>query len=237
MELKIIGSGSSGNCYLLEGIYNKILIECGLTIREIRKSIGTKLSEIDVCLISHEHMDHAKAVNDILKLGIDIFSTAGTLEALGVNADNNFCNVLGRYESKEFVIKTFATEHDTAEPCGFIIFNKIERKKIVFLTDSYYTKYVFSDVDYFMLEFNYQEEMLLKNEESGLVPRSRGDRVRLTHMELKNALKVLETSGEIGRTKVIPIHMSKQNITMDIVGNAITKAGFECLVDLRNGGI
>jgi hypothetical protein len=52
IEIKVLASGSSGNCYLIN---SEIMIECGITIDRIRKGSGFKLGEIEACLISHEH--------------------------------------------------------------------------------------------------------------------------------------------------------------------------------------
>lgn len=52
IDIKVLASGSSGNCYLIN---SEIMIECGITIDRIRKGSGFKLGEIEACLISHEH--------------------------------------------------------------------------------------------------------------------------------------------------------------------------------------
>lgn len=52
IDIKVLASGSGGNCYLIN---SEIMIECGITIDRIRKGSGFKLGEIEACLISHEH--------------------------------------------------------------------------------------------------------------------------------------------------------------------------------------
>lgn len=84
IDVKTIGSGSSGNCYLVNINNTKILLECGLTFKKIQKDLGYRVSELDACLVTHEHMDHAKAVKDLMKAGINCYMTNGTAEALGV---------------------------------------------------------------------------------------------------------------------------------------------------------
>lgn len=55
MEIKVLASGSSGNCYIISDHETKILIECGVSIDRIKKGCDFRLHEIAACLISHEH--------------------------------------------------------------------------------------------------------------------------------------------------------------------------------------
>jgi len=55
MNIKIIASGSTGNCYIIDDSKTKIMIECGIPIRNIREKGGFTVHENHACLISHEH--------------------------------------------------------------------------------------------------------------------------------------------------------------------------------------
>ena len=67
IDIKVIGSGSSGNCYLANINGTQLLLECGLSFKTIQKALNFKLSSIEGCLVTHEHIDHSKAVKDLLK--------------------------------------------------------------------------------------------------------------------------------------------------------------------------
>ena len=56
IDIKVIGSGSSGNCYLANINGTKLLLECGLAIKVIQKALNFKLSEVYACLLTHEHV-------------------------------------------------------------------------------------------------------------------------------------------------------------------------------------
>lgn len=56
MKLKVLNSGSSGNCYLLEDENEVLILEAGVDISLIRKSLGSKLKSVIGCLVSHEHL-------------------------------------------------------------------------------------------------------------------------------------------------------------------------------------
>jgi len=84
VEISSLASGSSGNCYRLTDGSTPLLLECGISFKEIKKKLNFRTSEIAACLITHEHGDHAKAVNDLMKAGIDCYMSKGTKEALGI---------------------------------------------------------------------------------------------------------------------------------------------------------
>lgn len=55
MQIDILASSSSGNCYMVRDRDSRIMIECGFPIREIQKQGGFNLHEIQACLVSHGH--------------------------------------------------------------------------------------------------------------------------------------------------------------------------------------
>ena len=55
LEINVLASSSKGNCYIISDGKNKLLIDPGIAIREIKQKGGFKIHEISACLISHEH--------------------------------------------------------------------------------------------------------------------------------------------------------------------------------------
>lgn len=55
MEIKALASGSSGNCYMVDSGPEKIMIECGLPISQIKRKGGFNVHAMQACLVSHEH--------------------------------------------------------------------------------------------------------------------------------------------------------------------------------------
>ena len=58
MELKILGSSSKGNCYLLDNGNDCLMIECGIPFKDVQKAVNFGISRIAGVIISHEHGDH-----------------------------------------------------------------------------------------------------------------------------------------------------------------------------------
>ena len=78
MELQVIGTGSSGNCYVLRagGAHGQaLLLDAGLPVMKIVKAVKGWRSVIG-CLITHEHLDHAKSAEEIAKYGICTYREA-----------------------------------------------------------------------------------------------------------------------------------------------------------------
>lgn len=55
LEIKVVASSSSGNCYIISSAIGSIMLDCGLSVSQIKRGCGYKTHEIKACLISHEH--------------------------------------------------------------------------------------------------------------------------------------------------------------------------------------
>ena len=67
MKFKALASSSHGNAYIVSDNDTRILLECGVSHKNLQKLSGFSLSEFQACLVSHEHKDHAKAVADLVE--------------------------------------------------------------------------------------------------------------------------------------------------------------------------
>lgn len=56
MQLKILNSGSKGNCYLLKGNSETLMIECGISFRNILKGLDFNIDKVVGAIVSHEHL-------------------------------------------------------------------------------------------------------------------------------------------------------------------------------------
>lgn len=74
MELIVLGSNSQGNCYLLVGRDEVLIIEAGIKFAEVKKALNYDISKIVGCLISHEHNDHAGYYMEYLRFGFPVLS-------------------------------------------------------------------------------------------------------------------------------------------------------------------
>lgn len=225
MKLKILASGSSGNCYLLENETEILIIEAGISFKRIQEGIDFNTSKVVGCLVTHEHKDHSKSIMDLIKSGIDVYASKGTIEAMALEEEYR----IKRIKSQEtiraggFTILPFDTQHDAAEPLGFLVQHK-DMGKLLFITDSYYCKYKFKGLDHILVECNYQRDLLEENIENGTLPEWLKDRITKSHFELENVKEFLRSS-DLSRTKnIVLIHLSSQNSNKDLFKSEIERA-------------
>ncbi|QYS85444.1 MBL fold metallo-hydrolase [Flavobacterium oreochromis] len=212
MKLKVIGSGSKGNAYILENENEALLIEAGVNIKEIKQAFDFDLSKLKGCIVTHEHLDHAKAMHDVMQLGIDVYASKGTLKARNLLNEKR-ANILTPKESVEiggFKILPFDVKHDASEPLGFLI-DHPDCGKTLFLTDTYYCKYLFKGLSNIIIEANYSKEII--NQKYG--PESEMEflrnRILKSHMSLANCKETLKANDLRQVNNIVLIHLSDSN--------------------------
>ena len=221
MKLKVLGSGSSGNCYLLRGKEETLILECGLSYKTILRSLDFNLNNVVGCLVSHEHKDHSKAIFNLGAAGIDVYTSCGTLNAIGDGLGYKAKIIKSEHAFKigNFAIVPFATEHDAAEPLGFLIYHK-DLGKLLFITDSYYCKYSFQDMDHILIECNYSNEILQQKE----LPKNLKSRIIKSHFELKNVKDFLKATDLKETKEIVLIHLSDGNSNAEQFKEEIERA-------------
>lgn len=206
--IRVIASGSTGNCYLLETSKETLILECGINIKKIKEALNYDLSKVKGCLITHEHKDHCKSVKEILKCGIDTYMSEGTLKAIGL--DFNYSHRIpyllehnSVFSIGGFTIIPFNTQHDVNEPLGFLIHHE-ELGKVLFITDSYYIKNKFQNIDHILIECNYSEDILSQ------LPGWRARTIK-SHMSLETLKSTLNSWNLEGAKDITLIHISHDN--------------------------
>lgn len=207
--IKVIGTGSSGNAYLIQAEGESLLLECGLNYKDILKGLDFNISSLKGCLITHSHLDHCKAYKELLKSGIDIYSNSGTLEKLGILGERR-TRILQDNDIRigNFIVYSFEGNHtnNDGEKCAsqyFVIYHKF-LGKIAFITDSFYIRESFKNIDHILIEANYSEDILetLDNNRARIIK---------SHMSLETCKKTLMSWNLEGTKDITLIHLSKQN--------------------------
>jgi phosphoribosyl 1,2-cyclic phosphodiesterase len=212
MKLKVLGSGSKGNCYLLQNENETLILECGLPYKTILKGLDFNLVNVLGCLVTHEHKDHSKAIVDVLNNAIDVYSSQGTFEILLV-FHNYYTKIIKseqQFRIKDFTILPFETEHDAAESLGFLIQHN-EMGKLLFITDSYYCKYKFSGLNHILIECNYDSEILESNIKKGAIPWSLRNRLLQSHFSLDHVKEFLKVNDLSQVKDILLLHLSDGN--------------------------
>jgi len=206
-----LASGSSGNCYRVSDGRTPLLLECGIPYKEIQKNLKFRVSEIAGCLVTHEHQDHCKAVRDLMKAGIDCYMSAGTAEALGISGHRlHIIKAKQQFRIGTWTILPFETQHDAAEPLGFLLANQAG-EKLLYATDTYFIRYRFRGLTHIAVECNYSLDILKRNVEAGAVPKELKSRILKSHFSLENVKEFLR-ANDLSRVREIwLLHLSEQN--------------------------
>ena len=222
MKLRTIASGSKGNCYLLETDTGSLLIEAGLPINKLKKALEFDFSNIQGCLVTHEHQDHAKAIKDVAKLGIDVYASRGTFEALNC-VGHRFIPMVPKQTKVigEFEVLPFQTEHDAAEPLGFLI--KYKDYKFLFATDTFYLRYKFNGLTHIAIECNYIKEIMEEKLCQGLIDINRVIRTMKSHLSLEHLIEFLKSNDLSKVQEIYLLHLSDDNSNISVIKEGIKK--------------
>ena len=129
IEICILASGSSGNSIYIASPKTRILIDAGLSAKQIAlrlEQIGVSPESINGICVSHEHGDHVGGIRVLQKRhgGIPVYTNAGTLNGMrrqpkGDEITARIFQTGSRFEIGDFTIEPFAVPHDAYEPVGF----------------------------------------------------------------------------------------------------------------------
>jgi phosphoribosyl 1,2-cyclic phosphodiesterase len=224
LNLKTIASGSKGNCYIIDTENESLLIECGVKYKRILSALHFDLTKVSGCLLSHAHGDHSIAIKDVTKAGIDIYSSQGTFDKLGVKGHRaKIIKAKERYQIGGFSIMPFDTQHDCEEPLGFIIYH-LEFGKLLFATDTYYIKYKVPGLNYVMIECNYEKSILESNIKSGVTSDFLRKRLLSSHFSLENVKKFFKANDLSQLRRIYLMHLSDGNSNEELFKTEIEKA-------------
>ena len=212
MELQIIGTGSSGNAYVLRAGGSALLLDAGLPIRQLIRAVPDWKC-LDGCLITHEHGDHAKSAEAVAQMGVKTYCSAGTAEAIrsdGCLTPLNAVQMLSAISVGEFTVLPFETQHDAAEPCGYLIRHDPTGEVSLYATDTYYLKHTFPGVHYWIVECNYIDEVIDGQQEDGELTAALRHRLKKSHMSLQRLLDALR-ANDLSKTRtIVLVHLSDE---------------------------
>lgn len=184
------------------------MLDCGLPYREIQRKIGFEMP--DAVLVTHEHMDHAKSVNELMRIGVDCYMTVGTANQIG--ATGHRLHIIKSHQKVklgDFEISAFETQHDAAEPVGYIVEDCTD--KLLYATDTFYIKYKFTGLTKLLVECNHSYKILDQNIQDGKLSSQLKNRLMKSHFSLENLKEFLKANDLSKVTEIWLIHLSDLN--------------------------
>lgn len=209
MKLTVINSNSFGNGYVIQNDEEALILECGVRFTEVQKALNFQISKVVAALVSHEHGDHFKYVDEYERKSIPVYASAGTWEAKGKLRPRRILKHQEILRVGNFTILPFGVKHDCSEPLGFLI-NHPESGRILFATDTYYLPYKFLNVRHWLIECNYRKDILDQRGSEGFTGILR-DRTLESHMSFDTCVNALK-ANDLSETKnIVLIHLSERN--------------------------
>ena len=204
MKFESLASSSHGNAYIVSDRDTRILLECGVSHKQLQKLSSFSLSDIKACLVSHEHKDHARCVDELIRRGMAVYMSYGTAQALE-NESAQLIENMEQFNVGSLDIVPFTTFHDAAEPLGFLIKSRIDGDVLAFATDTVNLRYKFPGLNILAIEANYDREIL---ERCDKLPEKVRHRITNSHMEIETLCDYLRSLDLSECREIHLLHLS-----------------------------
>ena len=233
MKVHVLASGSTGNAVLVEDGESRLLVDAGLSARELERRLALvgcpAAGAVQAILLTHEHTDHVRGVRVFAaRHGIPVFATAGTWR--GLDAETRAAlgalrrEVSHRLEVRDIpgcgiVALPVRTAHDTNAPVGYVLTSACGRHRAGVATDMGHEGLMpreLAGCSLLVLEFNHDVELLRRNTR---YPRQLKERILGDggHLSNEQAARLLQKMFHLGHGQrlesLVLAHLSEENNT------------------------
>ena len=234
MRFASLGSGSAGNCLVVEQANTRVLLDCGFSTNEVLKRLERLAllpEQITGMLVTHEHDDHAKgAFKFAAKYNIPVWLSHGSFKMcqrympenakLSINIIDSHAN----FQIQDLSITPYPVPHDAREPTQFTFSDG--QHKLGVLTDAGsttpYIEQVLSACDALVLECNHDLTMLENGPYAWPLKKRVGS--RLGHLDNQTAAALLARLDSSKLKHIIAAHLSAKNNTQQLAKQALSQA-------------
>lgn len=246
-------SGSSGNCYYLGTLEQGILIDAGISARDIHKNLrmmGLDFSNIMGVIITHDHADHIRAVGTLgEKVHLPIYATQQIHQGIDRNygvstklrSSRRYFTKGEPFELCGMTINTFDVSHDSTECVGYVI--DFRETRFLIITDCGDTSQEMADyirtANHIVIEANHDEQMLL----NGPYPTFLKQRILSPKGHQSNVVcgEMLAENFHDGIRHIFLCHLSEENndpeLAERVVKEYIESAGAMLVPTLAAGAL
>jgi len=240
LRICVLASGSSGNCIYVASEKTQVLVDAGLSGREIcarLDSIGVDADSLDAICLTHEHDDHRSSLGVLQRRhGVDLYANAGTIDGLQGDRrlqglDWNIFTTGSAFAVGDLTVEPFSVPHDSYDPVGFAI--SVDTARVGIVTDMGIATGLIRErlkaCGVLIVESNHDEELLRASER----PWSLKQRIagRQGHFSNNQAAALVgELAGDHLRS-VLLAHLSAEcnrpEIALDTVQRALAEVGYQ----------
>lgn len=225
-----LNSGSNGNCYYVGNSHEAVLVDVGISCKEVEKRmtrLQLSMSKVKAIFISHEHSDHIKGLEVLSKkYSIPVFITTQTLNNSRLDLNRGLVKSFKAYDPiviGNLIVKAFPKFHDAVDPYSFTIENNDVKVGVMTDIGSVCDHVIqnFKQCKAVFLEANYDEQLLEKGQYPYyLKQRIKSDKGHLSNLQ---SLELFMNHKPEFMTHVILSHLSKDNNCPIIVKELFTK--------------
>lgn len=223
MHLRVVNSGSSGNCYILGSDGRKILLDLGVRWKEIQRAIDFDYSCLDFALVTHIHTDHSIAVRDAVRNGILCYGEHGYCSPL---KERSWTDIEGW---KILPIPVKHTNNDGTECSNQAFVVQKDGETLLYMTDWQFCRYRLSSfhINHFLIGVNYSE-----------IPEGENrDHVLHGHASLDTVKEFLKVNVTEDTCTILACHLSELNADPDRIYQELKDIAPDgCLVDIAEKG-
>jgi len=177
--------------------------------------------------------DHAKAAEDILKAGIDLYASEGTLRGIEESLHlHRRAHILRDKElrtiDETFEVFPFAVHHDATEPLGFIVHDRSSEEHLLFVTDtSHITQRFGVAFNIIAISASYDKDVLAGRVERQKINETLAKRLLVSHTEWRVAKRYVKEFCNLSQCREIHLlHCSSDNMDKKMVRKDIEESLF-----------
>jgi phosphoribosyl 1,2-cyclic phosphodiesterase len=246
VRVSVLASGSGGNACVVESGTTRILVDAGLSGREIERrmsSRGMEPESIAGIFVTHEHSDHSSgALTFSARWGCPVFTTPGTACALGLEGDlfSPFVPVDPAREGRVGAIgfRALATPHDANESVAYAF--ESDDARLVIASDLGRVEPAFVDflrgATTLLLEFNHDEDMLRDGPYTWFLKK------RISggwgHLSNRQSAGAITAAAGPGLRRVVATHLSRANnapsLALAVLAEALARAECVAVADVAD---
>ena len=217
-NLYVLGSTSKGNCIYVDCGDVRILLDCGLSLKQTKlklHNINVPLSSIDYVFITHEHIDHIRCLKQLVNnYNIKVIASRGTLSKVDIPSSSKI-HIKDRQEIKlkNLTVSAQRISHDALEPLCFSIVNSMS-ERLLYLTDCGTARYLnYKDYDVYIVEANYSVDQIEMNYIESKIHRVQYERAMsgAGHLSLDETIDFLQKNIGTNTKEIVLSHLSSDN--------------------------
>ena len=231
MNIKVVGSSSRGNGYLIESENKILILELGCDMTDYLEACNYDegMAKVCGCLVSHRHGDHLapRTASSLIRMGYKIYGPSLCASVCpGIkDVELNKINHIG-----PFKVQAFELEHATQ--CFGYLIDCPDGVRVVFVTDCRDVPLTFKNVNFFMVEANNDEDVIVDNMMGGGYQFSRYN----DHMSLQKAEIFLRNNFSSACNGIMLIHLSSTNSNEKMFVDTIKESlGFQNVCAAHKG--